>query len=51
MITDNHVEILKAHVDAINAVITGRVNGDGGELGKELRRSLELAIEKHTAVS
>ena len=51
VITDNHVEILKAHVDAINAVITGRVNGDGGELGKELRRSLELAIEKHTAVS
>ena len=45
-ISDNHVEIAKAHVDAMNAVIKGRINGDGGAIGKELRLTLEKAIEK-----
>ena len=46
--SDNHVEILKAHVDAMNAVIKGRVNGDGGEVGIELRKTLEAAIDKYS---
>ncbi|MCG8695696.1 MAG: hypothetical protein MI806_31170 [Minwuiales bacterium] len=47
-VSDNHVEILKAHVDAMNAVIKGRVNGDGGEVGIELRKTLEAAIDKYS---
>ncbi len=50
VIDDSHVEILKAHIDAMSAVIKGRVNGDGGELGQELRTSLQQAIEKHSVV-
>jgi hypothetical protein len=47
---DNHVEIVKAHIDAMNAVIKGRVNGTGGEIGKELKASLAQAIEKYNSV-
>ena len=49
-ITDNHVEVAMAHVDAMNAVIKGRINGDGGAIGKELRLTLEKAIEKSIRV-
>ncbi len=49
-ITDNHVEIAKAHVDAMNAVIKGRINGDGDAIGRELRLTLEKAIEKSAGV-
>ncbi len=49
-ITDNNVEIAKAHVDAMNAVIKGRINGDGGAIGTELRATLEKAIEKNAVV-
>ncbi len=45
-ISDNHVEIAKAHVDAMNAVIKARINGDGGAIGRELRLTLEKAIGK-----
>ncbi len=48
--TDNQVEIVKAHIDAMNAVIKGRVVGDGGEIGKQLKAILTKAIEKYTAV-
>ena len=46
-ITDNMVEIIKAHVDAMKAVIRGRVSGDGGEVGAVLTKSLNQAIEKY----
>ncbi|HYM33651.1 MAG TPA: hypothetical protein VEU47_20290 [Candidatus Cybelea sp.] len=46
--TDNHVEILKAHIDAMQAVIKGRVKGEGGEIGAELLKSLQSAIEKYS---
>jgi len=45
--TDNHVEIIKAHIDAMNAVIKGRVRGDGGDIGRALTKSLEEAIAKY----
>ena len=46
-LTDNHVEIIKAHVDAMRAVISNRVKGDGGEIGVELAKGLEAAIGKY----
>lgn len=48
--TDNHVEIVKAHIDAMKAVIAGRIKGDGGALGKELIASLDKAIAKYSDV-
>ncbi|TNE66525.1 MAG: hypothetical protein EP335_03620 [Alphaproteobacteria bacterium] len=46
-ISDHHVELIKAHVDAMRAIIRGRVSGDGGEIGKKLTESLNEAIEKY----
>ncbi|MDP6565763.1 MAG: hypothetical protein QF578_13135 [Alphaproteobacteria bacterium] len=45
--TDNQVELMKAHVDGMKAVISGRVSGDGGDIGKELIASLGQAIQKY----
>ncbi len=47
---DEHVEIVKAHVDAMNAVVKGRINGDGGEVGTELKATLARAIEKFSVI-
>lgn len=49
--TDNHMQIIKAHIDAINAVIKGRVKGDGGELGTQLTKTLQQAIDKYSVVA
>jgi hypothetical protein len=46
--SDNHVEIIKSHIDSMRVVIKDRINGDGGEIGMELKRSLEAAIEKYS---
>lgn len=45
--SDNHVEIIKAHIDAMRAVIKNRVKGDGGEVGAQLLKGLEVAIKKY----
>ena len=45
--TDSHLEIIKAHIDAMNAVISERVQGDGGETGRLLEQALEQAIAKY----
>lgn len=45
--TDNHVEIIKAHIDAMRVVIKDRVKGDGGEVGAQLLESLDQAIKKY----
>ncbi len=45
---DNAIEIVKAHVDTMRAVIRDRVSGNGGKLGKELYESLQAAIRKHS---
>lgn len=47
--TDNHVELIKAHIDGMRAVISNRVSGDGGEIGQALRDGLEKAIAKYGA--
>jgi len=46
--SDSHLEIIKAHIDAMQAVISGRVSGDGGAVGAELIKTLEQAIEKYS---
>jgi hypothetical protein len=46
-LTDSHVEIVKAHVDSIAAVVKDRVKGLGGQVGKDLTEQLKAAIEKH----
>jgi len=43
---ESHLEIVKSHIDTMNAVIKERVEGDGGLLGRELLTALEKAIEK-----
>lgn len=45
---DAAVEIVKAHVDTMRAVLRERIAGDGGELGRALHKSLQAAIDKHT---
>jgi chemotaxis protein histidine kinase CheA len=46
-ITDNQVELIKAHLDAMRAVIRGRVSGSGGEIGEKLIEGLNQAITKY----
>lgn len=46
-IDDKMVELVKSHVDAMRAVIKGRVKGEGGEIGQQLRKSLQKAIETY----
>ena len=44
---DNHLVIVKVHIDAMKAVIGGRIEGDGGAVGAELQKALRTAIAKH----
>lgn len=45
--TANEHLLFKAHVDAIKAVMAGRVSGDGGATGQQLLASLEVAKRKY----
>jgi hypothetical protein len=44
--TDNHVEIIKAHIDTMHVVIRERIEGDGGQVGSELMEALDQGIRK-----
>jgi hypothetical protein len=44
---DSGVKTVKAHVDSMRAVIRDKVSDDGGQLGRELLTSFQLAIEKN----
>lgn len=44
---DSHVEIIKAHVDALRAVIRDRIAGNGGEIGAALTKGLEAVIARY----
>ena len=46
-VTDNQVELVKAHLDAMRAVISNRISGDGGEIGRKLTDGLNEAISKY----
>lgn len=47
-LSDSHVEIIKAHIDAMRVVIRERIDGDGGAVGKELKAGLEASVEKYS---
>lgn len=46
---DNGIEIVKAHIDAMRAIIRDKVAGDGGDAGRALTAGLQAAIEKRAA--
>ena len=46
-ISDEQLDLAKSHMDAMQAVIKGRVAGDGGTVGAELVKSLNEAIAKY----
>jgi len=46
-VTPNEQLLFKAHVDAIKAVMNGRISGDGGATGQQLLASLEVAKKKY----
>jgi hypothetical protein len=48
--TDNHVEIIKAHIDSMRVVINQRLQGDGGPSGQALKAGLQKAIEKYSKI-
>ena len=49
-LTDNQVEIVRAHIDAMRAVIRDKVAGGGGQVGKELLASLKQAIHRYEVI-
>lgn len=46
---DNTLEIVKAHIDAMRAVMREKIEGDGGEVGQQLFKILKQAIVKYAA--
>lgn len=48
---DSHVELIKTHIDAMRAVIKGRIAGDGGEIGIEMQKGLDEAISRKKSQS
>lgn len=49
-LTENQVEVIRAHIDAMRAVIRDKVAGDGGQIGKELLASLKQAIQRYEVI-
>jgi CheY-like chemotaxis protein len=44
---DSNLEIVKAHIDTMRAVLRDKIEGDGGELGQALFKALKMAINKY----
>jgi hypothetical protein len=45
-LTKPRIAVIQAHIDAMNAVLSQRMKGDGGPVGNQLSRGLEIAVEK-----
>ncbi len=43
---DSNLEIVKAHIDTMRAVLREKIEGDGGEMGQALFKALKAAIVK-----
>jgi len=43
-----HLDIVKLHIDTLKAIIKQDIQGDGGDLGKQLLTGLTMAAEKVT---
>jgi CheY-like chemotaxis protein len=46
---DANLEIVKAHIDTMRAVLREKIEGDGGEMGQALFKALKAAITKYSA--
>lgn len=42
----SEVEIIRVHIDAMRVVISNRIRGDGGKIGRELLAGLDLVSQK-----
>ena len=40
------MKVVRAHVEAMRAVITNRVKGDGDAIGREIAQGLEFAVDR-----
>ena len=45
------VDIVKAHIDAMRAVLREKIGGDGGEIGRALMEMLKEAVGKNAAAN
>lgn len=41
--------VIESHLDALKGVFANKIEGDGGELGKELLESLQQVIDKYAS--
>lgn len=46
-VTDNQVDVVRAHIDMMRAVIREKISGSGGKVGKELVQSLHAAVQRY----
>lgn len=44
---DKGIEIARAHLEAMHAVIVNKVTGDENEIGQQIASALETAVNKH----
>jgi hypothetical protein len=44
VLVDSEIEVVRAHVDALRAVITSRLKGDGGAIGQQIVKGLEKIV-------
>ena len=47
--SDAQIEVIGAHIDALQVIISQKIEGDGGEIGTELLNKLQLASDKFQA--
>ncbi len=48
---DKGIEIARAHLEAMHAVIVNKVTGDENEIGQQIASALEAAVNKHAEYS
>ncbi len=48
-IEDRQIGLVAAHIDAIGIIVRGRIQGDGGDMGKQLLSRLQTAVRKVSA--
>jgi CheY-like chemotaxis protein len=48
---DAGLEIVKAHIDTMRAVLREKIAGDGGEIGQQLFKALKMAIAKFSGAA
>jgi hypothetical protein len=48
---NSNLEVVKAHIDTMRAVLREQVEGDGGQVGQALFKTLKMAINKYSPKS